>query len=170
MRWFMIDEHNNLIKYAGLGKKSITYYIEQGYYPFEDDSVPETYLIYDPDGFIRELTSLEKKTKALEDEYKLYTEMYTMNPDLATRVREYKYLLDVVDCKYDPVSISVNNFTQKVLVSENVAPDEKAAYFMRAQSLWLQGVVFNLSCLNIQNADVFAWENFSKLVNYLPTE
>ena len=69
---------------------------------------------------------------------------------------------------YQSQSLSPEVIYQAILSNDSIPQDQKSLYKDNALSIWQYGVIFNLKFLNIENAEVFAYYNFDKLVKYLP--
>lgn len=113
-------------------------------------------------------TDQELEEDQIQNERLQYQNYYQANFDLQKRVIQFKQILDQLSLSYDSLSITPESIFNAIQINTNIPDDQKTIFRDNALSIWQYGIVFNLKCLNIENAEVFAYYNFDKLVKYLP--
>ena len=105
-----------------------------------------------------------QQTKHEASETAFYADLYTGNPDLEQRVREYKALLESVGLEPTANITAVTDFVNNSTLSDA----EKIALVMQITGLYNNGIVYNLSHSGIMDAVSFGYDNMDKLIQHLP--
>lgn len=95
----------------------------------------------------------------------LFNNYYKLNSDLATCVRQYKELLDRLKLSYQAKTYDIS----AAITASTLSDIEKINLGFTATTLW-NNIVLNIQSLNIKNPMSYAWENMSKLIEYLPVQ
>ena len=90
--------------------------------------------------------------------------LYSANPDLARRVREYKGYLDQLGLNY-----TANTDTIEEAVAMSVTIEDKEAFVLRIKTAF-DNVVLNLQAVHPDYTSFNAWEKMPALVANLPAE
>jgi hypothetical protein len=93
-----------------------------------------------------------------------YAGIYAANPDLATRVRQYKARLDELTLPY---TASLDEITAAISTSETIA--NKAAYGSEMNVIY-SAIITNLEFCGSDTPHMDAYNELSKLIQYLPLE
>ncbi|MCK4982791.1 MAG: hypothetical protein KAS17_07690 [Victivallaceae bacterium] len=93
-----------------------------------------------------------------------YAAMYAANPDLETRVREYKGLLDGLSLGYDS---SIDDINAAIQTSETIT--DKTAYALQCKAIY-DAIVTNMEFLGSDTPHMDTYIELAKLIQYLPAE
>lgn len=96
---------------------------------------------------------------------KRYTELYTLNPDLAIRVREYKGYLDTLGLEYTAKTDDI----EAAVYALDSTEQEKQNMVLKIQTAF-NNISLNLEALGIEYSAFTAWEQMPKLIKYLPEQ
>lgn len=119
-----------------------------------------------PAGELKKLRLEVIEITEAEFDAKHYAALYAANPDLATRVREYKKLLDLLALPYDATTDAIT-----AAVQAKADLDETGKLALAEQlRIAFQNVVLNLEACGQVGANYEAWLQMPKLVRYLPAE
>ncbi len=102
-------------------------------------------------------------TQAQVDEMH-YSALYEANPDLETRVRQYKQLLDGVGASHDA---SLEEIGTAVDATEAI--EDKTAYKLEIKTIY-DAIVTNMEFIGSATPMVDTYEQLGKLIQYLPDE
>ena len=137
-------------------------------YVIYDGTKDHDHLYFNSEGVLSEYTDEEYLTiqqqKLAAEEELFFSELYTNNPDLALRVKEYKELFTSIGLTLDANIDTVNTHISTLPISDS----EKVALVLQITALYNNGIVYNLDYSKIPNPISFGWDNMSKLVQYLP--
>lgn len=93
-----------------------------------------------------------------------YAGLYSANPDLVTRVRQYKGYLDELGVGY---SATMDEITAAITASELIA--DKAAYATQLKVVY-DAIITNLEFCGSPTPHMDAYNELAKLIQYLPPE
>lgn len=93
-----------------------------------------------------------------------YAALYNSNPDLETRVRQYKGYLDELSLPYDATMDDIT-----AAIEEATAITDKAAYGAQLSAVY-DAIITNLEFCGSPTPHMDACEQLVKLIQYLPEE
>lgn len=94
-----------------------------------------------------------------------YPAMYEANPDLETRVREYKGLLDGLSLDYDS---TMDEITAAVTAS-SMTDSEKTEYALRMTNAY-DAIITNMEFCGSDTPHMDTYIELAKMIQYLPEE
>jgi len=100
-----------------------------------------------------------------ELDYDMYTQMYANNPQLATRIEEYKGYLDQLSV---PVTANSTQIDAAIQANETLSDTEKLELAQRISTCF-HDILVNVQALGIMMTDFEIWANMEKFVYYLPS-
>ena len=93
-----------------------------------------------------------------------YAGLYAANPDLKTRVRQYKAKLDELEVDY---AASMDDIT--AAITDSVTITDKAAYATELKAIY-DAIITNLEFCGSATPHMDAYLELAKLIQYLPQE
>lgn len=100
-----------------------------------------------------------------EIDYDMYTQMYANNPQLATRIEEYKGYLDQLSL---PVTANSTQIDAAIQANDSMTDTEKLELGQRI-NVCFHDILVNVQALGIMMSDFEIWANMEKFVQYLPS-